>query len=372
MKQGYTFLLTLVALCLGFTAQAQDPILSQFYLNKLYMNPAYTGINRDLGVNLSSRRQWTNIPGAGKFRTHVLAADFGCPEYKMGFGLIVLDDLEGEGLLKTTEISPMVSSHIRLSRTSILSFGGKLSLGYKAVDYDNLIFSDQLDPIDGAIFASAFQPGNDRINNIFGLSAGALFRQRFGGGSFWSVGFSGNNLYASQSSFLELNYRVPIRYTVHSYQHFRITRKNTDKIPNFISSGMIYERQAQLNTFTMGASITVGHNFLAGIWYRNRNFLPQKVTNDAIIFSMVSFYNDLAIGYSYDLTVSDLGSGRTHGTHEISISYIVRGVYICKAKRKKRKDESCYLFDPRRVGTAKANPNSNWGKDLSPFQFILP
>ncbi len=365
---------SVICLCLllGIQSKAQDPILSQFYLSKLYMNPAYAGINRDLGVNMNSRRQWTNIPGGAKFRTHFLAADFGCSEFKMGFGLILVDDLEGEGLLKTTSVAPIVSSHIRIGANSILSFGGKLSLSYKGIDYSQLEFTDQLDPIDGLIFNSAFQPGNDRINNIFGLSGGLLFRQRWGGGSFWSIGVSGNNLYASQSSFLELNYVDPMRLTAHSYQHFRISKKNSNKIPNFISSGMVFDYQGGLRTFTMGASITVGHNFLAGMWYRNKKFLPFKETNDAMIFSMVSFYNDMAIGYSYDLTVSSLGSGRTHGTHEISIAYVFRGIYFCKSKRKTRKDESCYLFDPRRIGRARANANSNWGKDISPFQFILP
>ena len=39
-------------------ATAQDPFISQFFANRMYLNPAFTGIEDGLQANITARNQW--------------------------------------------------------------------------------------------------------------------------------------------------------------------------------------------------------------------------------------------------------------------------------------------------------------------------
>lgn len=82
----------------------QDPHFSNFNNNKLYYNPAYTGIDYGMRLNLAYRRHWPNI--LSKFQTIN-----GCFDQSVrvarglgGYGIVVVSNTEGEGFLQNTSI----------------------------------------------------------------------------------------------------------------------------------------------------------------------------------------------------------------------------------------------------------------------------
>jgi hypothetical protein len=61
-----------------------------------------------------------------------------------------------------------------------------------------------------------------------------------------------------------------------------------------------------------------------GLWYRGlpiKQYEPGLYNNDAVIFLLGFKYEKLSVGYSYDLTISNLGPA-AGGAHELSLTYV--------------------------------------------------
>lgn len=351
-------------LCAAWTgARAQDPSFSMFYFNKLYLNPAYAGINRDLTVQATTRFQWTGVPSPNE--TKAFSADIACPANKLGFGLMAYDDYVGEGLFRHTTASFSLAAHIPSrfpgnfgmralrGRKYILSAGLQYSIGKKSLNYDQLVFSDQLDPVLGNIFPSAATANNpgDVSKLIHDLSAGVIFRSEMNKhGSYLSLGMAVYHINRPLESILGLDTRIPIRYTVHAYSNFRVSGRYRNGIPTYLTVGANFDRQQYHQSLLAGGSFTFGKNTLVGVWYRSRQFFPSPGQVDALVFNGFVSTRSLTFGYSYDLTVSGYGVSRTYGSHEFSIAFRFDQVYLCKKKsRLGRADRRCFLIDQKHM-----------------------
>jgi type IX secretion system PorP/SprF family membrane protein len=244
----------------------------------------------------------------------------------------------------------------------------KFGVGKKYLDWSQLVFSDQLDPIYGNVFQTNANPPGEVSNLIIDASTGAVLRWRWGGSeSFSSFGVALNHANRPLESFIGLKTRLPMRTTIHSYHHIKVSSKYSRGAPRYISSGVIFEAQQQMRTLNVGASITFGENMLVGLWYRNRKFLIDHTTRDALIFNATFRHNRFVLGYSYDMTNSELTVGKSHGTHEFNIGFTFYDTHLCKGSSGPGID--CYLFDnspPRR-----SNKNKRQTR-LSPWMYILP
>ncbi len=341
---------------------AQDPVFSMFYMNKLYLNPAYAGVNRDLNVSAISRNQWTGVPSLT--RTNTAAVDIACPKNKLGFGATFFDDLAGEGLLRYTYGSFILASHIpsrfpknfgikkMRGRKYILSMGLKYSVGTKTLDWSRLVTSDQLDAIAGQIYASAAQDIQRSTSDlIHDLSAGFVYRGELNrSGSYLSMGGALYHINRPVESILGLSAFIPLRWTVHAYANLRLSKRFGNGIPTYLTLGAVYDDQQPLRTSTFGGSFTFGRNILGGIWFRNQDFLLLDRNMDAIIINLIYSTNNFSIGYSYDMTLSTFGIGKTFGTHEIGINYRFKDAYLCKkSSRRTRSDRACFLVEPKHL-----------------------
>ena len=56
-------LLVLLCLSLSVNSFAQDPEFTQFYANKLYLNPAFAGSHNCPRIVMNYRNQWPAITG---------------------------------------------------------------------------------------------------------------------------------------------------------------------------------------------------------------------------------------------------------------------------------------------------------------------
>src|SRR6478735_7843067 len=123
-------------------AKAQDFQLTQFYASPMLLNPAFTGINACSKVTMQYRNQWPGISDI--FKTKLLTFDHNIKNSNFGFGCILGVDEAGSGNLKTTIIRPAVSYQAKFNRNSAIRFGIQPGFGFKKVNYDNLVFGDQI------------------------------------------------------------------------------------------------------------------------------------------------------------------------------------------------------------------------------------
>lgn len=339
---------------------AQDPGFSMLYLNKMQLNPAYAGINRDLNASLVNRIQWAGLPG--RMETRSFNADVACPGSKLGFAVGLFEDIAGDAGFKHNAASFSLAAHIpskyprnfgwrkMRNRKYIMSAALNYAVGQKTVDWSKLVFSDQLDAALGLIRPTSIVPQGAEVSNlIHDISAGVLFRTELNKeGSFLSLGVAAAHLNRPVETFFGQDNRRPVRLTVHSHVNFKISKKYANGVPKFLTAGFIFDRQSPLQTVMTGASFTFGKDFILGLWYRNRRFNIPEANMDAVVINLIYSTKAFSIGYSYDITVSTLGLDRTYGTHEIGINYRFNEVYLCKKKsRRGRADRNCFLLDKK-------------------------
>lgn len=324
-------------------AQAQDPLFSQFYSNRLYLNPAYAGADNGARVALNYREQWPSIPG--RFPTLALGTDFGIAQIGAGGGFQFLRNVEGQGKLSTTQAEIFGSKVLGLYDTPkeklYLYFGLSAGIINKQIKWEELVFSDQLDPVLGITQESSTiaPPSPSRTFADFGSGTMLRYKKNH---YFHTLGLSVSHLSSPNESIMGSGQRLPRKYTVHYQGDYPL--KYSDRFHSvYISPGIIYEHQAVFNTLNFGAFLSHGPIF-GGLWYRSRHVSFNAKKLDGLIISAgykSKLSNDwtYAIEYSYDVTLSGLNSN-TGGSHEISIVFEFNPIH----KRKFSKTKNCRDF----------------------------
>jgi type IX secretion system PorP/SprF family membrane protein len=203
LKSG--FFAIICSILISFDAKGQDPSYSQFNLNQLYYNPAYTGYQYGYHITATYRTLWPSVPGnkfPGTFATYHGWFDgfVDLPRgMYLGLGAFAMQNFEGQGNLKTTSGGISFAAHFPkimmkqdlLPRLKI-SIGSKVYFNSVSVDWDKLVFTDQLDQFNGIIGASAFGATGITRRNYFDFDLGGLVLNNFMGKDIWynEFGFS--------------------------------------------------------------------------------------------------------------------------------------------------------------------------------------
>ena len=321
-------LLFFILLLIDVNLMAQDPVSSQFYMNQLNLNPAFAGFKKNARVGLNYRNQWTGIPS--KLNTYNFWGDISIPAMlDGGLGIIALQDVSGEGFLKTTSFG-LVQSLEYCIKPKILKirFGANLTVTNKRINWDKLVFSDQLDGMYGQMYSTAVVPGRSEGKTFFDPAAGIILS--------WIIpvnktkitnilGYSINHLTKPNEGLSGSEDRyLPRKHTFHGTIDIEINdRLNQNTTPFSISPNFIFEQQANFTTTNVG--FYMGRKqFIVGFFIRNRKVTNFKDDDSGIIFlgvhQKIGKTNALRIGFSYDMTINNLGVN-TRGSHEISISW---------------------------------------------------
>ena len=316
----------LLALTLiGFSTlegMGQDPQFTQFYANPLYLNPAFAGTARCPRFILNYRNQWPSLPGS--FVTYSASYDQHVPVISGGIGFIAMRDEAGRGVLSTTSFSGIYSYQRPVSRKISLKFGLQATYSQKALDWSRLTFGDQIDSRRGFIFQTQETERGGSVG-FFDASAGILaFSNEF------YIGGAVHHINEPNESLILGTSRLPMKFTGHAGAVLPIDGKSRSLSEATISPNVLYQRQADFQQINIGVYLTKGP-IVVGTWYR---------FEDSFI-ALVGLQTDvLRVGYSYDLTTSQLTT-ETGGSHEISLAFTLE----CKNNRRSRfRTISCPSF----------------------------
>lgn len=312
--------LTLFFLLPGSVAWAQDPLFSQFYSTPLVVNPAFSGTANAPRISATYRNQWPvhADDGSTAYATYAASYEQFVPAFNSGFGVMVLADNAGGGLMKTTNFAATYAYRISLNDEFTVKLGVEGGFRQSNVDWDRLVFLDQLDPITGPVDPSGNpNPSNeirpeDLTKTIFDVGAGLLAynSQYYGGISLHHLTTPDEGFYATNSGLVD---GLPLRMSVHGGAQFIVKEGNKHQPASFISPNILFAKQGDQGQVNVGAYYNMGLVF-AGGWYRHAFSNP-----DAVIMLVGLQYDILKIGYSYDFTVGSELAGTTGGAHEISL-----------------------------------------------------
>jgi len=302
----------IISLVIGWcTLQAQDVYFSQFFMNPVYLNPSYAGTMKVPRAGVQYRNQW---PGMNKaYTTYFASFDTYLPKINSGIGLLLFNDVQGDGIYTETSFKVAYSKEIRISRTWTMY--GSLTAGAQlnSLNFNQLIFADGLDPIYGQ-----HQPSTEVMpdqNNRFFPDFGAgilIFNDKY------FFGITGDHLHEpNQSIYSSYNQKLPRKYTT----HFEVNlpwyrpghwRKFCTFNPNFI-----IQSQGEEQNITYGLYAN-RRGFSLGVWNRQ----TTKKSSDVIV--MAGFIGkQLKTAITYDVNLKGVGL-RSHGAVEISISYLLK------------------------------------------------
>ncbi len=353
--------LTAILLCVGVT-KAQDPVFSQFFANRAYLNAAFTGIEDGLQVSATARNQWLAADRGYQFYT--TTAEWQEPCWRSGFGLTMAHAQEGLAPLYSTSGALLYSYFIPTNRGEWRG-GLQYSFNQRRLDWGSLTFSDQLDPVFGDIYASAVAAGRERVlyhDFGFGVVRRWDSKMKSNGRSQFSyrshVGLSVNHLVSlfgagPDDSFLQTGEEVPARITLHGgtiipLEFLRgVGRKIT------LSPNVRIESQGA-NPFNFGKSLTLVsagmyviflNQFTTGVLYHSRAPLAgAKHTNAFTLTAGFSSQpqkkkeDNFYLGLSVDVNTSGLGI-RSNNIYELNLRYAFRGLktFCDKGQGKGRK-----------------------------------
>ncbi|MBK8555113.1 MAG: type IX secretion system membrane protein PorP/SprF [Lewinellaceae bacterium] len=324
-------LLTAIALLVGTLGNAQDPVFSQFYAAPLQLNPAFAGSSFAPRFGGIYRNQWPGINQA--YQTYAAFYEQSIDRLNSGFGVYLEGDNAGNGILKSTNAAAFYAYRMRINDALSIKLGLEAGLRQTAINWDLLVFPDQLDPLNGAVNTSLEQRPDQNSHTRLDLSTGLLLQS-----DRWWAGFGLKHLNTPNQGFLLLNDNLsqglPLRYTVQGGMEIRVNERNKAGLPAFISPNFLFVSQGPYQQINLGAYAGVGPLF-GGVWFRH-----TFGNADAAIF-LVGFREGIfKLGLSYDATVSGLAN-QSGGAYELSLGFLLDKDEITTKKHNRSKINNC-------------------------------
>lgn len=291
-------------------ALAQDVQFTQQYANRLYLNPAFAGLDRDWSVAFSYRKQWPALNGS--FITNSLAADYRLPNTKSAISLLLQQDRAGVGGLQKLQASLGYAYHTNLNETWALSAGLQAALVNQDVNFDNLVFGDQLTDNGQAALTSA-EANNFAPNSYLDFSVGALAYT----GQFW-VGLTAAHLNKPDYGLGEAT-ALPISYTaITGYKFYaRAYQQQGEVYELSFSPTLTYLHQQNAKRIDLGM-YTKYTPLTLGLIYKGVPVVGGTNRDQSLSVVAGLQLKQFALGISHDVGLKGL-SREAGGTTEISL-----------------------------------------------------
>jgi type IX secretion system PorP/SprF family membrane protein len=303
------------------TAFTQDPEFTQYYANQLYLNPAFAGSNRCPRFALNYRNQWPSL--SGTYVTTSASFDKQFDNLNGGLGIIVLSDQAGENTLKTNSVNVMYSYNLQITRKLSVRFGAQAGYFQRSLDWDKLSFGDMIDARSGFIYQTSDVPRGGTKGNVDFSTGVLVYSDQFFGG------LAVHHLTQPNESVIIGNSPLPRKITAHAGAVIPIAKHAYTTNDTKISPNILFRSQGSNQQLNLGLYVS-SHNFVGGVWYRNR---------DSFIFLVGFQTNNIKFGYSYDLTSSKL-TYSSGGSHELSLGLN----FNCRPKKRTYRTISCPSF----------------------------
>ena len=332
------YLYLLLLLSLNYVAAGQDIHFSQFNNAPLYLNPALTGvIDGNHRLNINYREQWSNILRGDALRSASVSYDAKVSlsaKSQIGLGYNSLGDREGELNSGSDQYKFLASYQRRFSdsqeKYNYLSLGADFAIVRRKVDLNNARWPSQSDGNGG------FDPNiPPPIDSAFGFDP-EFFHADLGLGLLWGTvidaknGFTIGIAYAhanrpNVSFFNEGEERLTTKLTIHGRGEFQIG----DQLS--LAPALMIIAQGEHRAYNFGSELmnyseketAKLKSYQLGVWHRTGNEVQGGIISDAIIFSGGLNFSKLQLGFSYDMTISELSqAGTANGAFEISVGYI--------------------------------------------------
>ena len=277
----------LITLCLGATSlwAQQDAQYTQYMYNTMSVNPAYAGSRGQLSLAALYRSQWIGLDGAPETFTVNLHSPI--RNSRVGYGVSVIHDNIGDGVVTETYLDAVVSYTVEVSRDAKLSFGLKVGGNLLNLDFNGLRNFD------------AEPTQTDNIEN--------KFSPNFGLGIYYHT----DRFYAGLSApnLIQTDHFDNSQQDANGVQFLSAERINFYLITGYVFdlNGNLKFKPALLTKVVSGAPLQL--DVSASFLFNEKFSFGAAYRWDAALSGLVGFQlNDqLMVGLAYDRETTELG-----------------------------------------------------------------
>jgi len=311
----------------------QDAVFSQFYHNPISTNSALTGVfNGKNRVGTIYRNQWYSVePNASLTTTdlfydskiNVLKNDF------LGIGIMLFDDRAGLAEIAKTHgyLNLAYSKHLYNNKyrelNQYLVFGAQFGYGVTYLKSSGFLFGSQFDKLSETVDPSLPSGENLLTSKVYpDINTGLVWYYTSRKSTLY-LGVAVSHLNRPDISLVDGSVdRLYMQYSGLIGGEFSLV-DNLSVLP-----AIYFNAEGQVMQGVLGTNFRYEYYekdknaFRIGIWTRVTNTISGFSIPD-IIFSTILEFNDIELGLSYDVTVSNLSAVNGYkGAFELSLIYI--------------------------------------------------
>lgn len=286
--------ITFLFLMTGLVAGAQhDPLVSQYLLNGLVINPAYTGSREVFTVNGLYRNQWVGIDGAPV--TQVISAHTPLKNKSLALGMLFSN--EKIGVSNSTSINANVAYRIAMNKAT-LSFGVSVGMNLLSSNFTELATTEGNDLAFAGDLRSNIQPD---------FGAGIYYQSKK-----YFVGLSIPRFISRQYHYTDGQLDIQSKAGVHNLilnggMLVKLSSQFKLKPSTLLRYAQSGDYQIDLN-----ANLIYNDFLWLGISYRH--------AESVVALLEVQINQQFRVAYAYDYSLS-IFRKYTSGSHEIGLQY---------------------------------------------------
>lgn len=312
-------ILLMLVMVLPLISLAQDHIYSQFYNSPIYLNPALTGqFEGDIRFNALYRNQWSGL--ASDYSYMSASGDLNLGQINSGVGLIFNRSTEGTAYLVKNNIAASYS-YIIGGDDFALSFGLQAGITNQKLNWDKLVFGDQIGIGTGYIPGSISGAERPSVDSRFYLDANAGTNLVYGK---FMLGVAAHHINRPDESLSGFQAKLPMRISGNMSYKVTLIPDQYDRDGSYLIPSVVVYKQQNTTSYSVGMQYKYA-SINAGIWYRGGS---NSAGSDAIVFSVIfDIFNrktngeKFRVGISHDATSSKINYTNTGGTSEIGVGY---------------------------------------------------
>lgn len=272
----------------------QDPQFSQYMFDRLSVNPGVAGSSGNICATALLRQQWTGFEGAPK--TGLINLQGPISKINSGIGLSVYFDKLGQ---ESSTIARLhYAYHFKVGSQSTLSAGVYVGMTNRGLEGKWIAIDDVA--TDNSIAAGSSSATG------FDMGAGLYYKSP----NLW-LGVSSTQL--PQTELKDVNIQNVRHYYVQAGYNWALggNKKYT------LQPGLLLKSDATSTQIDIGALFLYDETVWVGASYRTEDAIAPMIGYQ---YKFPKGDSMLRVGYSYDVTTSDLKNYST-GSHEIMLNY---------------------------------------------------
>jgi type IX secretion system PorP/SprF family membrane protein len=321
---------------------------SQFIYNPIYLNPAACGIERGLRASVNYHRELAL--SSSKFETIGVSFDQSLHDLDIkglgGTGLFLLKTQEGDGRLNTLEFGIPLTARVEFTSNWVMQASIAPVIYEKYIDWDKLVFGDQIDPYYGVVLPTSQVGFLEAKNNIhfFDFHVGLWARYETDPSNQVNVdnnvidfGISAQHVPEPNQSFFSQVSKLPTRYIFMARYSKNLSNNqySTSKLQPFV----LFEQQSSMQDWTVGTNY-IYNGLNVGAFIRKQQNSLMKVT-EIILMGGIEFpfsedvFSSMRINYSCAI-ILNRGYSKPNLSPELSLILKLPSVY--------RKQDPCQMY----------------------------